>query len=91
MNMLLVGDMVTPNLQEEAKLLLWSDGNLPITVTAEVEPDAVLMIIEIQKFSETDRSKRQQEWEHSSCLLLGPSGELGWTGIGWIKKVTSEF
>jgi len=89
--MLSAGDMVIPNLQEETKLLLWSDGKTPITVVAEVDPDAILMIIEIQNFDNPGKHKLQLEWEHSSCLLLGPRGEIGWTGMGWITKITNEF
>jgi|688.fasta_scaffold03138_6 hypothetical protein len=89
--MLSVGDMVVPNLQEERKLLLWSDGKTPITVVAEVGPESILMIIEVQRFDDSNKQKLQPEWEHSSCLLLGPQGEIGWTGTGWITKITNEF
>jgi len=89
--MLSAGDIVIPNLQEEKKLLLWSDGKTPITVVAEVDPGTILMIIEIQDFDDTNKHKLQPEWEHSSCLLLGPRGEVGWTGAGWVTKITNEF
>jgi hypothetical protein len=82
-----VGDIVIPNLgEEDNKLLLWSDGYNPNVVIAEVEANEILTIIKIQKFDEKYKNL-QPEWENSSCLLLGPEGVLGWTGVGWVKNI----
>lgn len=82
-----VGDVVTPKLKQGIRrLILWSEGNNPSEVVSEVDKNELLTVIRIE-FYNTQKKPIQPEWSKSSCLLLGPKGELGWTGTGWIKKI----
>lgn len=85
-----VGDVVVPKLRQGIKkLFLWSEGNNPSSVVAEVNKNELLTVIRIESF-ESKNDAVQPEWSKSSCLLLSEKGELGWTGSGWVKKIITN-
>lgn len=87
MTFISVGDVVVPKLKQGMnKLVLWSEGNNPSSVIAEIDKNELLTVIRVESF-ETKKDVIQAEWSKSACLLLSCKGELGWTGIGWIRKV----
>lgn len=81
--------MVIPRLRYGAdRLFLWSGEN-PCIVQAEVFKGEILTVLKIEKFSCSEELRLQKEWSENACLLLRASGEIGWTGSGWVKRITS--
>ena len=89
MSKISTGDMVVPRLRYGAdRLFLWSNEN-PCMVQAEVFKGEILTVLKIEKFSDVEELRIQKEWAENACLLLRASGETGWTGSGWIRRITN--
>jgi len=87
--MLRPGDIVTPRLnKDQPTLFLWSDGCSPNIVVDEVARDAILIVLSVESFNRRE-TPVQDERKKSSCLLLSSAGQTGWTGSGWLKKITT--
>ena len=86
----LPGDLVVPNLHSGADtLLLWNDENGvgPNVVVAEIKRKSILTVIKCEHFKEV--SNKNDEWANGACLLISSDGIAGWTGNGWLKKITT--
>jgi len=91
MQMISVGDLVTPKLKYNVEtLLLWSDSDSPSEVVAEIKKNEILTVIRIEEFKNRKLENIQDEWKNCVCLLLCSSGTTGWTGMGWIKAFTTD-
>lgn len=90
MNFIEVGDIVMPKLKSGIRrLVLWSEGENPSHIVAEVEKNEILTVIRIEKFA-VKKDRVQPEWSNSACLLLSSKGEIGWVGTGWVKKIITN-
>lgn len=85
--MFVSGDMVTPKLHKNHKLLLWGEGWHPKNVVGTVDSGSVCMVIKMEQFVRDEIV--QEEWQDGSCMLLGPQGQVGWTGAGWLRMLPS--
>ena len=89
------GELVVPKLKSGIdKLLLWSDSTdfTPLSVVAEVEKNRIMTVLKFEAF----RTRRRKgmyspEWLDGACLVLGPDGQSGWTGAGWLKRITNDL
>lgn len=84
------GDLVIPRLKAGIKrLALWSEGENPQHVVAEIKKGEILTVIRVEKFDAAEE-RIHPEWSKSACLLLSARGEVGWTGAGWVKKIVTN-
>jgi hypothetical protein len=88
---ILAGDLVVPRLKRGVeKILLWSENEIghPTMVTDEIAEDEIMMVLKTEKFS-SEVNNINDEWKNGACLILSPQGKIGWTGLGWLKKLPS--
>ena len=88
--MFVPGDLVVPRLKKNIEsLLIWGEGTGPgpNVVVGEVSHGTIMTVIRFESFRTIQNASR--EWRRGACLLLCPSGISGWTGSGWVKKLTT--
>lgn len=87
-DMLKPGEIVTPRLpRPEKELFLWADGQE--TIVGSVIAGSVCIVLKVESF-EHSAEFIQEEWKKGACLLLGPTGQIGWTGAGWLRRLPSS-
>lgn len=72
-------------------LLLWrlQDNQVVNNVVETVKKDCVLTIVKSMPMT-SSQLFLNDEWQHGAYLLLTPSGKLGCSGGGWLKKLPTS-
>ena len=83
--------MVVPDLRHGIKrLVLWAADALDVPdVVSEVGEGKILTVAEVRQGG-PERNDCNEEWKEGACLVLGPEGELGWVGAGWVKRLPTD-
>ena len=84
------GDLVTPCLRFGINsLCIWKDAVSPELVD-EINKKEILMVLQVVDRMQMQQDFVQDEWKNGAVQVLSANGKVGWTGIGWLKKLPSS-